>query len=154
MSPRIAANPGTPYLLAGGVLSSLASLLHIAVIIGGPAWYRFFGAGEELARSAERGEILPVAITLLIAVVLAVWAAYAFSGAGRLPRVPLIRTGLLAISAIYCLRGAALFPLLALRPNLVDNFTLWSSLIVLGYGLAYAIGTWLAWRALLPEKTR
>ena len=46
-----------PFLIAGGVLSALASLLHIAVIAGGPAWYRFFGAGEGMARMAERDAV-------------------------------------------------------------------------------------------------
>jgi hypothetical protein len=36
-------------LLWGGALSLVAALLHIAIIVGGPAWYRFFGAGEALA---------------------------------------------------------------------------------------------------------
>lgn len=34
------------WLIAGGLLSAAAALLHIAVIVGGPDWYRFFGAGE------------------------------------------------------------------------------------------------------------
>jgi hypothetical protein len=37
------------------VLSAAAALLHIAVIVGGAEWYRFFGAGEGMARLAERG---------------------------------------------------------------------------------------------------
>ena len=44
-----------PYLLIGGLLSFLASGLHIACIIGGANWLRFFGAGEQLAQMAERG---------------------------------------------------------------------------------------------------
>ena len=35
-----------PALVTGGLLSVAASLLHIGCIIGGPDWYRFFGAGE------------------------------------------------------------------------------------------------------------
>lgn len=34
------------YLMIGGILSMLAALLHVAVIFGGPDWYRFFRAGE------------------------------------------------------------------------------------------------------------
>ena len=59
--------PANPFLIAGGILSALASLLHIAVIAGGPAWYRFFGAGEGMARMAERGSPVPTLITLGIA---------------------------------------------------------------------------------------
>jgi hypothetical protein len=32
-----------------------------------------------------------------------------------------------------------------ISPQLRSPFNIWSSLIVLGYGLAYAVGTWRAW---------
>ena len=80
-----------------------------------------------------------------IATVLATWAAYALSGAGLLPRLPLLRTGLVVISAVYLLRGAVLFVMLAAAPAAVTSFWVWSSLIVLTYGAAYALGTWLSW---------
>ncbi len=140
--------PKNNWLVMAGVLSAAAALLHIAVIVGGAEWYRFFGAGEGMARLAERGSLTPHLITLAIALVLAIWAAYAFAGAGLLRRLPLMRTALLTITAIYMLRGLALFPTLALKPALVDRFTLWSSIIVLVYGITYAVGTWRAWPTL------
>lgn len=139
---------GNPWLVAAGILSAGAAILHIAIIAGGPDWYRFFGAGERMARMAEQGSFRPTLIAVGIAAILAVWAAYAFAGAGLIRRLPLMRTALVAITAIYLLRGLVLAPLLAFRPDKVDAFTLWSSLIVLAYGLAYALGTWRAWPAL------
>ena len=145
------ASPGSLWLLAGGWLSVIAALLHVGCIIGGPDWYRFFGAGEAMAQAAERGEWMPHVVTLGIAVMLLIWAAYAYSGAGRLRRLPLLRTGLIVISVIYLVRGLSIFPLALLRPQFVDAFAVWSSLIVLVYGLAYAIGTWRAWPSLEPQ---
>ena len=136
------------WLIAGGVLSAAAAILHLAIIVGGPDWYRFFGAGERMARMAEQGAWTPALITVGIAGMLAVWAAYAFSGAGVIQRLPLIRTALVLISAVYLLRGLVLVPALMMRPDLVDAFALWSSLIVLAYGVAYAVGTWTAWPSL------
>jgi hypothetical protein len=136
------------WLVAGGILSALAVILHLAVIAGGPDWYRFVGAGEEMAQMAERGLLRPALITIAIATILAIWSAYAFAGAGLLPRLPLIRTALVAITAVYLLRGLALVPLVLLRPALVDSFALWSSLIVLAYGIVHAVGTYRAWPAL------
>ena len=133
------------WLVAGGLLSAAAALLHIAIIVGGPDWYRFFGAGERLARLAETGSPVPAFTTMGIAVVLSLWAAYAFSGAGIIGRLPLLRTALILISAVYLLRGLVLFPALLLKPQLVDGFTVWSSIIVLVFGVAYALGTWAAW---------
>ncbi len=129
----------------------MAALLHIGVILGGPDWYRFFGAGEGMAQGAERGAWQPTVITLGIASVLAIWAAYAFSGAGLIARLPLLRTALVVISAIYLLRGLALFYAVIFMPAAVTPFLVWSSLIVLVYGIAYAVGTRLAWPALSPE---
>ncbi len=139
---------GNKWLILGGVLSALAALLHVAVIAGGPSWYRFFGAGEGLARAAEQGSFTPVLITLAIATILMVWALYAFSGAGVIRRLPLLRTALVLISAVYLLRAFALIPIVILRPELADIFAVVSSLVVLAYGLAYSVGTWTGWSAL------
>lgn len=146
--------PRNPWLIAAGVLSAAAALLHLAIIAGGPDWYRFFGAGERMAHMAERGLVEPALIAAGIAAILAIWAAYAFAGAGLIRRLPLMRTALAAITCVYLLRGLVLAPLLALRPELVGGFTLWSSLIVLAYGLCYAIGTWRAWPALSAKAAR
>jgi len=137
------------WLIAGGWMSLAAAVLHIACIVGGPDWYRFLGAGEPIARAAERGSWGPPLMTLGIASMLTIWAAYAFSGAGLIPRLPLMRTALVAISGIYLARGLIIFypPLLG-RSDLSLAFMLWSSLIVLALGIAYAIGTWRAWPCL------
>ncbi|MEO6198342.1 MAG: hypothetical protein ABIO68_00185 [Sphingomicrobium sp.] len=140
--------PRNPWLIAGGVLSLLAAILHLAVIVGGPDWYRFFGAGEGMAQAAEAGRWMPVLVTFGIAAVLGLWAAYAFSGAGLIRRLPLMRTALVVISLIYLLRGLIVIPLLVRHPEGVDSFGIWSSLIVLVYGIAYAVGTWRAWPVL------
>jgi hypothetical protein len=145
--------PRNPWLVVGGWLSLAAAALHVACIFGGPDWYRFFGAGEPIARMAERGLWTPHLLTLGIAAVLAIWAAYAFAGAGLIRRLPLLRTGLIVIAAIYLARGAMLFmPQMFNRPDLSPGFMFWSSLIVLIYGVVYAIGTWRAWPYLSKGK--
>lgn len=139
-----------PLLIAGGTLSALAALLHLAIIVGGPDWYRFFGAGEGMARAAERGMARPALLTVGIAAILGIWSLYAFSGARLIRRLPLLRTSLVAISAVYLLRALAPLPIALLAPGQLTAFLLWSSLIVLVYGLAYGLGTWRAWPNLRP----
>jgi hypothetical protein len=141
----VSQSPLNYWLIAGGILSAIAALMHIAIIIGGPDWYRFFGAGEGMARAAEQGRLMPTLVTLGISAVLAIWSAYAFSGAGLIPRLPLLQTALVIISSIYLLRALAVVPALLTRTEQSATFWLWSSVIVLIYGLAYAIGTWRAW---------
>ncbi len=142
--------PRNNWLIAGGVLSLIASVLHLACIVGGSDWYRFFGAGEAMAQAAERGEAFPALVTFAIDAVLAVWSAYAFAGAGLIRRLPLMRTALVAITAIYLLRGLAVVPALTV-PAMSSAFNICSSGIVLGYGLAYLVGTWRAWPSLSPK---
>ena len=127
-----------------------AAFLHIACIFGGPGWYRFFGAGEAMARAAARGDWRPTLITLGIAATLLVWAAYAFSGAGWLPRLPLLGIGLIVITAIYLLRGLLFVPVNLVRRTHSAEFALWSSAIVLVFGAVHAIGTIEAWGYLAP----
>jgi len=146
----VVSNPGSGWLIAGAILSATAALLHLACIAGGPDWYRFFGAGEGMARAAARSDLRPTLITLGIATVLAVWAAYAASGAGLIPRLPLLRTALVAITAVYLIRALAFVPLHFWRPQHSDAFAIWSSAIVLVYGVVHLVGVVRAWRYLAP----
>src|SRR3712207_8305625 len=73
---------GRRWLLYGGLITGGASLLHLAIIFGGPEWYRFFGAGERMARLAARGSLYPTLVTAGIASVLGLWGLYGLSGAG------------------------------------------------------------------------
>ncbi|WP_109355873.1 hypothetical protein [Sphingorhabdus sp. EL138] len=139
---------GQKLLVVGGILSLIASLLHVGVIIGGPDWYRFFGAGEDMAQLAERGSLYPVLITMGIASIIAIWAWFAFAGAGLVWKPPLLRTGLVVISVVYLARGLIIFPMALFVPEKINSFAVWSSLIVLIYGLFYAVGTWKSWSSL------
>jgi hypothetical protein len=145
-------NANRPLLLAGA-LSGVAALLHVAIIFGGAQWYRFFGAGEEMAAMAESGSWYPAIITLCIALVLFVWALYAFSGAGMIRRLPMLKAGLVVISVVYLVRGVILIPALIVKPEIVDGFLVWSSLICLGYGFSHAIGTRQVWSKLSSSLT-
>jgi hypothetical protein len=81
------------------------AVLHVAIMLGGPPWYRWFGA-PSLADQVERGSVIgPILLTLAIVAVFVVWSGYGLSGAGVVRRLPLLRVGLYAIAVIYLLRG-------------------------------------------------
>ncbi|HZW15366.1 MAG TPA: hypothetical protein VFF66_03825 [Brevundimonas sp.] len=134
------------WLAAGGALSAAASLAHLAIIIGGPRWYDFFGAGPRMVRLAEQGSPKAALITVGIAAVLAIWAAYAFSGAGLIPRLPLLKLALLAISALYLVRALGYIPILIATGAPVGTFAWVSSAIVLVYAVVHIIGAMQLWR--------
>src|SRR3712207_4399520 len=108
------ASDGGTWLLRGALLTGAASLLHVAIIFGGPDWYRFFGAGERMARLAARGSAYPAVLTAAIASVLGLWALYALSGARVIRRLPLLRPSLVLISVVYFARGALGVPVVLL----------------------------------------
>ena len=140
-------------LLVAGSLSMLAAALHITVIIGGPNWYRFFGAGEAMAKMAENGSPKPAVITTGIAIVLFVWGIYAWSGAGYLPGLPLLKYVLLAITTIYLVRGTGglIAPFVTNHPQIKKNstvFWVWSSAICLLIGFFHLLGLIAIWKTL------
>jgi hypothetical protein len=128
------------WLLIGGILSGMAALAHLACIFGGADWYRFFGAGERMARLVEHGSIKPSLITLCITGILATWSAFALSGAGVIERLPLLRPALVAITLVYLLRGFAFPVMVRAMPDRSKAFLGCSSAIVLGFGIVHAIG--------------
>ena len=142
-------------LMLAGWLSAAVAALHVVIIFFGAPAYRYFGAGEEMARQAEAGSIVPAAMTLFIAVVFTVFALYAFAGAGRLRRPPLLRTGLVVIAAIYTLRGLGLVLELvqfARGSATVMPRHLAFSAVSLTIGLLYLAGIVLLWPRLQPAR--
>lgn len=133
--------------IAGG-LSAAVAALHAAIALIGARAYRYFGAGERMARLAERGSLWPTAVTLLLTLIFALWAAYAFSGADRIGRLPALKTSLVLIGAVYTLRGLVLMPQIALflgGAGTVPPRHLFFSAASLLIGLLYLFGTYRAW---------
>lgn len=136
------------FLLAAAALDALAAVLHLGCIAFGASWYRFFGAGERMVQMAEAGSRYPTLVTLAIAAVLTTWSLYALSGAGVLPRLPLLKVGLSAITSIYLLRGAAVLPLALWAGGRTTAFWWWSSAICLGIGTVHLLGLRQVWSQL------
>ena len=151
--------PNNKYLFLGGLCSLAVCILHICIVMGGGDWYRFWGAGEKLALMAEQGSSYPAILTLAIAGVFAVWAGYAFSGAGVIPALPLRKVVLSLISATYLLRGVAGIPLLFLSQGPYAQelgqrmaFMLATSIFSLAFGVLHAVGTKQSWPRLARKN--
>ncbi len=132
-------------LIIAGSLSMLASILHISCIFGGPEWYLFFGAGTRMAELAAAGDSYPTLVTLVIASILAVWGLYAYSGAGMILKLPLLKTVLALITGVYLVRGVVglIIPFVTADPVVHQNsLTFWivSSLVCCVFGMYYFIG--------------
>jgi hypothetical protein len=102
-------------LIAAGLSSFTIAVAHLGIMFLGAPGYRWFGA-PGLAVEVERGSSVPALMCIAVAALLCLWGLYALSGAGRVRRLPLLRTGIVIIGVIYLLRG-----LLGI-PQLVDLF--------------------------------
>lgn len=141
-------SPYNVLLILGAALSAMAAAMHFACLIWGAPLFRFLGAGEPIARMAEKGHWYTNFIAFVIGTLLAVWAAYALSGAGLVIRLPFVRLVLSAITAIYLLRAVA-FPLLKPAfPENSDAFWLVTSGICFIIGLVHLVGLRQVWNQL------
>lgn len=81
------------------------------------------------------------ALCLGVAAIVAVFGLYALSGAGKIRRLPLLRTVLIGVTVIYLLRGLLLIPqtpLVLKHPELI-RFLVFSA-ISLAVGIVHAGG--------------
>jgi uncharacterized membrane protein YtjA (UPF0391 family) len=141
---------GGAWLLAASAASFAVAALHVAMTFVGIPAYEYFGAPGNLVAAARRGSAVPALVTLIIALVFAVFGFYGLSGAGRAPRLPALRVLLVGISGIYLLRGLVVFPELLLYFHLrtLPARMMVFSVIALGIGLTFAIGTARRWAVL------
>lgn len=136
------------FLLGASVCCALAALAHLGCIVFGGDWYRFFGAGEQMARMAEQGLWYPDLVTSGIVFILLIWAFYGLSGSGAIKRLPLTKAVLVIITGIFLLRGVSFVGLMPMFPENSLTFWLVSSAICLFIGSLFAIGTFQQWSQL------
>jgi hypothetical protein len=120
-------------LILASLINFAIATLHIYIIARGAPAYRTFGAGEKMARAAEKGSIVPALVTFGIALVFFVWGLYALAGARVIPELPWTRAILMAIAAIYVSRGLVIF-------YKRDAFMIITALVSLTAGLLHVTG--------------
>ena len=129
-------------LLMGAVGSFVVSVLHLWIAWKGAPAYRYFGAGEEMAKAAERGSPIPAVVTLGIALVFAVFGWYALAAAGLTITLPFQTAVLWGIGAIFTLRGLVVLVELVMlgQGKRIPAQNPWFSLVSLSIGLVHLLG--------------
>jgi hypothetical protein len=139
-------------LLATCALADFAlALLHVVCLFTGEATARFFTAPPVVIELISTGSWLIVPVCLAIVAMLGTFGLYAWSAAGRIRRLPWLRGGLVAVGAIFTLRGLALIPQAMAMLKHSGVFP-WQapvfSLVALALGLAHLAGASRRWREL------
>ena len=140
------------------IILILAGVLSLAVAVF-QVYLGFSPAASEYWGGPTDQPTLLVA-SLVVGLVFALWGLYGFSGAGVIRRLPLLRLGLIVIGGIYTLRGIPGIMILLIMagiirdPQPIPPQALIASLVSLGIGLAYLVGTIAAWPALSHKPRR
>lgn len=135
-------------LATAGATSFGISLLHVFIIFAGADAYRYFGAGEEMARSEVEGSFVPATVTSIVALAFAIIGLYGFSGAGLIRRLPALKAILVIVTVIYLLRGVAFFievEQIATTGDTPLRFAVFS-LVSLIVGILFLLGLKRFWR--------
>ena len=106
-------------LMPAAVVLALGAVVHLAIPLGGPEWYAFFGAPPRLVALAKTGALRPVLTCIAIAAFLGVLALYAFSGLGHVRRLPALRVVLGLAGLVLLARGLVFVPVALWRPELL-----------------------------------
>ena len=151
LSPSTPASRGVRLLAACAIADFALALLHVVCLFTGEATARFFTAPPFVMEMIRTGSWLIVPVCLVIVAVLGAFGLYAWSAAGRMRRLPALRAGLIAIGAIYTLRGLALIPQMLAMLHFPGHIP-WQapvfSAVALALGLAHLAGARLRWNAL------
>jgi hypothetical protein len=126
------------WLLAGGYFSLGFAVFQASAIEWPAHAVKYFGGPADL-RTAN--PVRYSVLCLAIAAVVAVFGVYALSGAGKVRPLPLLRTVLVFVTAIYLLRGLLIIPQMPIvlkHPDLV-RFVVFSA-ISLGVGVIHLGG--------------
>ncbi len=97
------------FLVIGGWFSILFAAFQISGIWWPASGIKWFGGGDLLAQMSQDRPFSYAALCLVIGLIAAGFGAYALSGAGKIVRLKLLRTGLTFITIIYLLRGLTVF---------------------------------------------
>ncbi len=139
-------NTSAPHITSSAQRAlSAAGWANIAIAAGQAigliwAWSMFAAVGieEDMRELASQGAALPYVLTLITCAAFAMFGLYGLAGAGDLRRLPLLRTGLVAIAAIYLLRATHFGGIDAVADG--DGAQIAFAVIALLIGLGYAYG--------------
>jgi hypothetical protein len=83
-------------------------ILHILISFAGVEFNRFIGAPPGILKLIEEGSWLVPAMGLGIALLFTIFGLYALSGAGKLRRLPLLKSVILFLGLMLTYRGLAI----------------------------------------------
>ena len=134
-----AAAPHNSWLVVGGWFSLAFAIFQLTGVFWSAKAIAYMGGPADLRVHRYAAY---AALCVVFGVLAAGMGLFALSGAGLMRRVPLLRTGLIVVTAIYLLRGLLAIPqapIVLKHPEFARY--LWFSVIALVVGIVHLVGT-------------
>ena len=128
------------YLISGGIFSLAFAVFQVSAIFWPPEFVSYLGGPAKMQATNPLGY---AALCVIIGIMVAIAGFYAISGAGKIRHLPLLRTMLIFVTAIYLLRGLTFISdIIIIQKNPDKDLThfLIFSLIAFCVGLVHLTG--------------
>lgn len=127
-------------LISAGVIASASAIWHLLCIVGGPSWFAFARAPQQIIESAQQGTMLAPIGTIVVAILMFACTVFAFSAVGLIRKVPLLKSALITISLLCILRALIAIPTLYNSIGL-DIWQIVASTVWLYVGICFLAGS-------------
>lgn len=97
-------------LISAGIIASVSAIWHLLCIFGGPSWFVFARAPQQIIDSAVQRTLLAPIGTMIVASLMFACTIFAFSAVGLIRKVPLLKSALIIIAVLCTLRGLIAIP--------------------------------------------
>jgi len=125
-------------LISAGIIALLAAIWHLLCIFGGPSWFAFARAPQAIIDSAHQGTLLAPIGTIIVASLMFSCSIFAFSAAGIIAKVPLLKPALMTIATLCTLRALVALPMIV---TTLDVWEMVASTVWFYVGLCFIIGS-------------
>lgn len=125
-------------LISEGIIAFASAIWHLLCILGGPSWFAFARAPQAIIDSAQQGTWLAPIGTIFVASLMAACTVFAFSAAGIIGKVPLLKPALITIAVLCILRGLIAIPLLM---TTIDIWETVASSVWFYVGICFSLGS-------------
>jgi len=127
-------------LISAGVIASASVIWHLLCIFGGPSWFAFARAPQQVIDSAVHGTLLAPIFTIIVASLMFSCSVFAFSAVGLIRKVPLLKSALITIAVLCTLRGLIAIPTFVTSSGL-DIWQVVASTVWFYVGICFIVGS-------------
>ncbi len=127
-------------LISAGVIASASAIWHLLCILGGPSWFVFARAPQQIIDSSQQGTLLAPIGTVIVASLMFACSVFAFSAVGLIRKIPLIKSALITIAILCTLRGLIAIPTFVSSTGL-DLWQIIASTVWFYVGICFIAGS-------------